>query len=118
VCTIADLSNCCCLQWSIGSLQSSGVLIYLLSSLICICLNLTKMDKWCELLAVMIISLSLAGLDGCHHLVGYPSPPFEPIWVMITVHGLLIWAGSVVEVTLTAIHCCLGSSHPCWLAMA
>ena len=30
--------------------------------------------------AVMIISLNLAGLDGCQPLVGCPSPPLNPSW--------------------------------------
>ena len=51
-------------------------------------------------------------------VVGDPSSSLNPNLgddICAWLGGLAV---SVVEVTLTAIHCCLGSSHPGWLAMA
>jgi hypothetical protein len=107
-------------------LQGSGALITCMIHL-SVLPGFTEMDKWCELLAVVIILLTVAGLDGCQHLVVYPSPPFEPIWVMITVQGLMVWVVSVVEVTLAVIiYCfwvaplllaCCGSLDALWVIL-
>ena len=57
---------------------------------------LTGLAKWindvnCD--SVMIISMNLLGLAGCQPLVVYPSPPSEPYWVMISVHGFFVGIG-------------------------
>jgi hypothetical protein len=105
VCAVVGSSNCCCLQWSIGSCVSVPVTGDLWISFICIacpCL----LDKWDELLAVMTLIISLIELEGCQQWLG----TLAPLWTHLgddTSAGLGGLAVLVVEVTLAVIIYCL-----------
>jgi hypothetical protein len=112
---IAYSSIICYLQWSSGSCARFRCSGYLCTSFISVTwLNL--IDKWCELLSVMIIWMNLMQLKGCQPLVGYPSSHWIP-WIMMWCFGeFLMWIGSCCD---PSRHCLLrnGCSYLCWLAV-